>query len=356
MRRIRPRQSGFALLLVMMLVVFASTLGASVLMSSSVRVASAANMTQVARSRYLAEAGMEHATYLLRTTTGTLATSPTGPFTLDGTGDGYWFWGQPTAKSNEYVLSGRGKADGITQELSATVRLNNIYEQRLKALGPVAYWRMNDSMGWSCADEMASYNGIYVNGPTKGVEGALIGSDDKSVRFDGANDYANVGKVGLAGTKLTIVVWVRRSSPTTSSVDRIISRAVRLGGQELWSLGSYRRKGQRYLEFNVRTTKRSRRLRAKVSPLTVGAGVYDGKEMRLYVDGQQVAKTKQKNSLKTSKTGDAWIGVRPTTKIKYAWSGEIDDLAIFTKALSAEDLQMLYEARYPEVSWEAWNE
>ena len=345
----------------MMLVVFASTLGASYLMSSSVRAASAANMTQVARSRYLAEAGMEHAAYLLRTTTGTLAASPTGPFTLDGTSDGYWFWGAPTGVANEYALNGRGKADGVTQDLSATVRVNNTYEQQLKALGPVAYWRMNDSVGWSCADEMASYNGAYVNGPTKGAEGALIGSDDKSVRFDGANDYANVGKIDLTGTKLTILAWVRRSSPTTSSVDRIISRAVSLGGQELWSLGSYRRKGQRYLEFNVRTTKRNRRLRDKAAPLKVGqwylcAGVYDGAQMRLYVDGQEVAKVGQQKDLRTSASGEAWIGIKPTSKIKYSWSGEIDDLAIFTKAVSAEDLQMLYEARYPDISWEAWNE
>ena len=105
MRRSRRQRRGFSLLIVLMLVGFASTLGISYMSSASIKSASADNMAQSVRSRYLAEAGLEHAAWMLKTNPSGLPASPAGSYSIDSSDDGYYFWGQATGDQGMYLLS-----------------------------------------------------------------------------------------------------------------------------------------------------------------------------------------------------------------------------------------------------------
>ena len=113
MKKSRSRQTGVAMLLVLATIALASVLGLSYLSVTTVRFAGSANLLRVARSRYLAESGLQHAMHLLRTGSPELSAatvdSPLGPFHADGTNDSYVFYRQETAPG-EYLVTARASS------------------------------------------------------------------------------------------------------------------------------------------------------------------------------------------------------------------------------------------------------
>ena len=88
MNRANKKQRGIAMMLVLTVVVAASIMGMSYLSITSVRLASSTNMVCAAEATYLAESGLQHAMWMLRTDSlvqllAATATHPLGPFQLD---------------------------------------------------------------------------------------------------------------------------------------------------------------------------------------------------------------------------------------------------------------------------------
>jgi len=124
---IRNSQSrrGFALLLVMMLVMVAAILGITYMSTASVKAASSDNLVQASRAKYLAESAVQHGMYMLQKDstqfTNTSAAHPLGPYYADGSTDTYVFWAQKTADTGTWTVSGRGTCGALAQTSSATV-------------------------------------------------------------------------------------------------------------------------------------------------------------------------------------------------------------------------------------------
>ena len=114
---VRP---GFAMLLVLILVATGVILGMSYLSVASLRVNMSGNLQSMARARYLAESGLEHAKYTLRLDPDALDSgAELGPFYADDSGDGYTFSAAPLAgEPGVYVLSG-GAVVGDVRRISA---------------------------------------------------------------------------------------------------------------------------------------------------------------------------------------------------------------------------------------------
>ena len=75
------------------------------------------------------------------------------------------------------------------------------------------------------------------------------------------------------------------------------------------------------------------------------AGVYDGLGNEfLYVDGQLAASTTNASVPVAGSAGEVWIGGAPDHGSSELFSGSIDEVAIFTRALSAEEIQQVYSA------------
>ena len=134
MRQDRPRSKGFALLIVLILVTIAGTMGISYLSSSSVKVNSSANMATSVRCRYLAAAGIEHALQVLRADASGMPGSslPAGPFELVSGDGSYWFGGPATGVSGEALLTARGGIGPITRALAGAARSDSgRHDQRM---------------------------------------------------------------------------------------------------------------------------------------------------------------------------------------------------------------------------------
>ncbi|MHC4985542.1 MAG: LamG domain-containing protein [Planctomycetota bacterium] len=384
MRRSRRQQRGFSLLIVLMLVGIASTLGISYMSSSSIKSTSADNLTQAVRSRYLAEAGLEHAAWMLKTNPTSLPASPSGPFAIDATDDGYYFWGQATGEEGMYLLTGRGAVGSLVRDVSATVYIDNQYYELMTSMNPTCYWRMDDISGSTCRDVKGVRDGRYRNGPDLQVEGALSGSDNASVDFDGNNDYVDLDDFVMEGEALTLLAWVRRSDDSGSKPKGyVISKSTGPAtNKHYWALSTYPKWGDIYLRFHLRTEGDVTQLSARSGALAneqwhLVAAVYDGETMRIYLDAQEVASVAKTGSIgdedddgngngngngnddDDDDDGDgvsAWIGANPSNSNTRPFPGRLDEVAVFERALTPQELQSLYANQASALEMIEWHE
>lgn len=83
------------------------------------------------------------------------------------------------------------------------------YADKVIALAPRAYWRLNESSGTAVADSSGRGKNGTASGVTWGVPG--IGDGGTAARFDGVNDYVNVYNTDiLSGNTGSLLVWFRR--------------------------------------------------------------------------------------------------------------------------------------------------
>lgn len=123
--RSKRAQPGFAMVLVMILVAVGFILSVAYLSVASVQVQVSRNYQSLARARYIAESGLEHAVYILRFSPEDLEgsdVSPLGPFYVDGSSDSYTI---SAAEDSEtpglYTLTSKADVGPARRSSSTTV-------------------------------------------------------------------------------------------------------------------------------------------------------------------------------------------------------------------------------------------
>jgi hypothetical protein len=79
------------------------------------------------------------------------------------------------------------------------------------------------------------------------------------------------------------------------------------------------------------------------------AGTYDGEKLCLYIDGN-LSNFTQVNGNMVIEDGIVFLGDYPKWgggAKNLSWNGLIDDVRIYSYALSAEEVKMLYEGKEP---------
>ncbi len=96
------------------------------------------------------------------------------------------------------------------------------YRDEVLADDPGAYWRFGERSGVTASDESGhGLDGLFPDGIALGEPGAIEGSDDTAVRFDGDAEIATMGDVfDFAGqAPFTIEVWVE---PEAEDMDGVV--------------------------------------------------------------------------------------------------------------------------------------
>lgn len=215
------------------------------------------------------------------------------------------------------------------------------YPDLVDVAGPVGYWRLGDPAGSDVAVDSSptEQNGSYLEGAEAGAPGAL--ADDTGA--DLAAGYVEVPRTertDLTGP-FTLEAWVKPDTIVASPGQAIIESytgpavngfALRVdnGVAQAWTLGS---PGQGYGVVTGRTR------------LTAGdwhhvAAVYDGSQLTVYVNG--VADGSVATSISPG-SGNATIklGGRGDDSFQRL-RGDLDEAAIYDRALSAEEIQEHY--------------
>jgi len=198
----------------------------------------------------------------------------------------------------------------------------------------VAWWKFDDGSGTTAVDSSGNaHNGTLV-GDTSWVDGIVGGA----LAFDGDGDCVDIGKSPDFDIKnqITVSAWIKVNEFNRNW------QAIVAKGDRAWRL--QRNVGQSTLEFAC-------------SGLVVPgsdwgpiygttdvndghwhhvAGVYDEEKLYLYIDGSLDASAEAPGNIRVNDE-PVYIGENSQTPNRF-WNGLIDDVRIYSYALSAEEI------------------
>jgi alpha-mannosidase len=204
------------------------------------------------------------------------------------------------------------------------------------------WWKFDETSGATAADSSG-------NGNTGTVSGAswTTGHLSNALSFNGSSNYVLAGNYPKPTTTATYTAWVyANSAPTWASIIKNWGNTT--AGQIHLGIDNTSGKLSVYMTQSNGTTVNC--IEATAFPTGSWqhvATVADGSTIRLYRNGTQVASVSYNGTLKTSFNA-LGIGVKPneagtgpdSTNPGY-WNGKIDDVRIYNRALSAQEITTL---------------
>ena len=237
------------------------------------------------------------------------------------------------------------------------------YPQAVLQLKPLAYWRLDETNGTTAYDYAGGHNGVYTNvilgQPGYGSLGANgIGTEtsEQAAQFgpNGVQSYVSLPTIDLSVTnggngEFTIAAWVNANSSTVN-FGPILSK---IGGDGACQFSLDCGYQNTYFEFDVRNSEEGYSAApTSVSPdnswhLLVGVCDQAKGTLSLYIDGAIVGtgSVPPNAGILSRPTVPASIGAAEIgTPYEEQLVGLVDDVAIFTNALTSAQLQPLFNA------------
>lgn len=233
--------------------------------------------------------------------------------------------------------------------MSAVVaRADLSYSNAVAALGPVAYWPLQETnqppsnFATNLGTAGAAFNGYYGSAVTLGAAGALVGSSDTAATFAGNSDV-DIPFAPALGVKgpFTVELWV--NSGGSSAQGCVISDGNFNSPRAGWLL--YNNVGNTW-DFRLYNQN------GTATSLDIGGGatdsnwhhiaaVFDGTNGTLYIDGAVAAGPTAATGYVPNPDTDLTIGERSLGDFQF--TGSIDEVAIYTNAISAADITAHYQ-------------
>lgn len=200
--------------------------------------------------------------------------------------------------------------------------------------GLIGYWNM-DSTSW------LDSSGNSVTGTGQGDVTTASGKFNNAGTFDGTGDCVNLGTTVLTntGSAMTVSAWV---NPSSLSSDPAIIRKQ----SNIWNLHYI--SGSSAFRFELATSGGSAQVFSGTFSTTgtwyLITGVYDGSYIYIYVNGVYQNRTALTGTINTGSGQQTAIGANISggTCNQYYWNGKIDEVRVYTRALSAADVSRLY--------------
>jgi hypothetical protein len=167
------------------------------------------------------------------------------------------------------------------------------------------------------------------------------------VALDGYDDYIALPNFDVAGSSITLAVWVMNSSFPDGVEQRFISKADdSIERRSFWTLAQTN-VGANRLQFRLKAGGSTTTLTAWTGDLPLdtwyhAAATYDGSMMRLYLNGTEVGSTAKTGSIPSGSVVPVHIGRSPEGS-NYM-HGAIDDVRVYSSALSPAEITELVAA------------
>ncbi|MCL5281807.1 MAG: hypothetical protein M1376_18065, partial [Planctomycetes bacterium] len=214
----------------------------------------------------------------------------------------------------------------------------------------VGWWKMDDEKSGVAVDYSGYDNyGTLMGGP-KFVEGYL----GEALSFDGVDDFVNCGNnASLTNVdSVSVTAWIQTN---------VVGRDQKIASDQNGSTGGYKLgvySSNNMVEFEIRSAANAATLNRTApggTALQAGTwyhvvGVYEkGKAIRTYVNG------KLDRELATAEvaglsTGALMLG-REAPAGAYWWNGLMDDVRVYNKALTSEEIQKVMQGD-PLLAWD----
>jgi len=210
------------------------------------------------------------------------------------------------------------------------------------ARGLMAYWLMNEGSGSKVFDFSGNGNTGTLQGDTHFVPGRF----GSALYFDGTGDYVSCGHDSSLHIEksITVSAWIKHND--WSSWNWVASIARKGDLKSSWELSIVNRKMGLEIWDNADSD------RAEYDVQTFDddkwyhfVGTYDKQYIRLFIDGVEKAAPVSRTS-DIGQTGDANVDVtiaaRQASGSRNYFPGSVDNVMIFSRALSASEISLLY--------------
>ncbi|MGI9333572.1 MAG: LamG-like jellyroll fold domain-containing protein, partial [Gammaproteobacteria bacterium] len=210
--------------------------------------------------------------------------------------------------------------------------------------GLVTRLSFNEGVGSTALDTSANANNGELDGTTWSTD--TPDASDYSLQFDGIDDEVALGGLDVASTAATFSAWVNFRDFKTMD-GRIVSKANGVSEQDhWWMLSTIATAGEHRLRFRLKTGTGTTTLIASRGALSLDswrhvAATYDGRRMRLYLDGAQVGETEKSGTIASGVNVQVSIGNQPGGAGTRAIAAKIDDVRIYDRALTATELDIV---------------
>lgn len=245
------------------------------------------------------------------------ATSTTAQFSTAGT----------------YVLRLTASDGQISSSDQVTITVNAANQS-----GLVGHWTFDNITNGTVADT----SGLANDGSIQGNPQVVSGPSGSALDFNGSSDFVQVADSSSLDVtdQITLAAWIR---PERNGTQYVIKKATygETDGFEL-SLSS---SGSIFVRFNQASERNAHRLDSSINYPTDGStwlhvvATYDGNTIKLYINGQLDSSKADQFEIATN---DLALAFGAESDGYRAYSGSLDDVAIYDRALSAEEVQALY--------------
>ena len=211
--------------------------------------------------------------------------------------------------------------------------------------GPYAHWSFDGS-----GSIVTDYSGNDYHGTLSGATRSAAGVTGGALAFDGVDDYVDLGAMDIAGSEMTISAWFNADDFENDDA-RIISKANgRNNADHWWMLSTYDVAGSMRLRFRLKTNGTTHELIGDSGSIAAGEWVhavarYDGTRMELFVNGTTTGSAPKSGTISTASSVPVYIGNNPAGDGAYKFDGRIDDLRIYDRALTDQEIQALYSVQ-----------
>ena len=212
--------------------------------------------------------------------------------------------------------------------------------------GLIAYWRLDDGSGTSAADASGNGRTGTLTGGASFTAGQLVGG----VGLDGNDGRIVVAHhSSLSPTAITVAAWVYPDT-WSGTLTTIVSKQANQTG---------------FPAFDFRRTPSAATLQAALcvgttnytatTPADITAGswqhvafTYDGETIIVYLNTSAGTHNTTPSGSLAGTTVDLWIGGNPSFSSGRYFDGKVDEVRIYNRALSGDDIIELYNYRRPE--------
>lgn len=205
--------------------------------------------------------------------------------------------------------------------------------------GNLGLWHMNESAG-NIVDSSGNGNNGTVNG---GVAYSQPGKMGTALSFNGSDSYVFIPNHSSLNPEdeLTLLAWVNWDIDPALGLSH--ASIINKYGDNQYRL--HHTNSNSAFEFAVRTAPNGDRWVNSVTKPQAGVwyfvvGTYDGSDLKIYVNGNLENTASHGGDLVTS-TSDLNIG-RRTSNDRF-FDGTIDEVAIFDRALSSQEIEDIYK-------------
>jgi len=218
------------------------------------------------------------------------------------------------------------------------------------ASGLVGWWKLDEASSPSVDSSANSNDGTWVNSPTYAASGQI----DGALTLNGTDQYVDAGNdssLQITGS-MTVSAWVNASSFGSSGDDTIVSKTKNNATDIGWGLSGTEDNGPNQFMFflsedgsDTYTVDCYSATEYTTNVWYHVAATYDAstQTIEVYVNGARDTDSCDASvpSSQNDSAANALIGARDSV-LSRPWTGQIDDVRVYNRALSASEVQALY--------------